>query len=181
MRPDVTFGQAGTGTADGQRPDQVETSFLQLVMKKVWEVERAAGSNRLRASTLERLGGAKGIVRAHLTEGLNRLAPEEKDVAAHLFQFLVTRSGQKVAHTAEDLADFSGDDSAAVRRVLERLASRDVWILRRVEAAAGEEGSEGSYEIYHDTLGEPILAWRSAYLQHTHEREAREEARTTPF
>ena len=59
-----------------------------------------------------------------------------------------------MAHTAEDLADFSGDDSAAVRRVLERLASRDVWILRRVEAAAGEEGSEGSYEIYHDTLGE---------------------------
>jgi WD40 repeat protein len=175
--PDVTFGQAGAGTADGRPSDQIETSFLQLVMKKIWEVERAAGSSKLRASTLERLGGAKGIVRAHLTEGLDRLAPEEKKVAAHVFQFLVTRSGQKVAHTADDLADFSDDDPAAVRNVLERLSSRDVRILRRVEAAAGEEGSEGSYEIYHDTLGEPILEWRSTHLQELHEQAAHEQAR----
>ena len=47
------------------------------------------------------------------------LNPEEKDVAAHIFQFLVTRSGQKVAHTAVDLADFSTLELQKVTAVLE--------------------------------------------------------------
>jgi WD40 repeat protein len=177
VRPDLGFGQAGTGTANTERPDRIETTFLQLVMTKLWDTERAAGSNVLRLSTLTSLGGARGIVRAHLNEGLDLLSPEEQDVAAHIFQFLVTRSGQKVAHTAVDLADFSSHDLDEVTQVLDRLSRRDTWILRRIDPALGEEARGSLYEIYHDTLGEPILAWRSAYLQHRHERAAREEAR----
>src|SRR5205823_1247132 len=71
VRPDLGFGQAGTGTPGTERPDRIETTFLQLVMTKLWETERAAGSPVLRASTLKALGGAKGIVRAHLNEGLD--------------------------------------------------------------------------------------------------------------
>lgn len=163
-RPDLTFGQAGAGTADGGRPDRVEAPFLQLIMRRLWAVERQAGSAVLRASTLHDLGGAKGIVRSHLNEGLDLLTRKEKNIAAHLFQFLVTRSGQKVAHTALDLADFSGLDLQPVTAVLERLSRPEVRILRRVEAAAGEEDAGALYEIYHDTLGEPILAWRSAHF-----------------
>jgi WD40 repeat protein len=177
VRPDLGFGQSGTGTAAGERPDRIETTFLQLVMTKLWETERAAGSNVLRASTLKALGGAKGIVRAHLNEGLDLLTAEEKDVAAHIFQFLVTRSGQKVAHTAVDLTDFSGVPLRAVTEVLERLSRRDVWILRRVDPAVGEKETGSLYEIYHDTLGEPILAWRSAHLQRMNERKANKRAR----
>jgi WD40 repeat protein len=179
VRPDLGFGQAGTGTADAdaERPDRIETTFLQLVMTKLWETERAAGSKVLRVSTLNDLGGAKGIVRARLNEGLDLLTPAEKDVAAHVFQFLVTRSGQKVAHTAVDLADFSGEPLRAVTEVLERLSRRDVWILRRVDPAVGEKETGSLYEIYHDTLGEPILAWRSAHLQRMNERKANERAR----
>ena len=177
VRPDLGFGQAGTGTAGAERPDRIETTFLQLVMTKLWETERAAGSSVLRASTLTDLGGAKGIVRAHLNEGHDLLTPREKDVAAHIFQFLVTRSGQKVAHTAVDLAHFSDLPLDEVTKVLERLSRRDVWILRRVEPAVGAKGSGSLYEIYHDTLGEPILAWRSAHLQRINERKANERAR----
>jgi WD40 repeat protein len=177
VRPDLGFGQAGTGTADTERPDRIETTFLQLVMTKLWDTERAAGSNVLRLATLEELGGAKGIVRAHLNEGLDLLTPEEKDTAAHIFQFLVTRSGQKVAHTAVDLADFSDEPLPEVTRVLERLSRRDAWILRRVDPAVGEEHTGSRYEIYHDTLGEPILAWRSAHLQRMNERKANQRAR----
>ena len=177
VRPDLGFGQSGTGTADTERPNRVEATFLQLVMSKLWEVERAAGSRVLRVSTLHDLGDAKGIVRAHLNEGLDLLSPEEKDVAAHVFQFLVTRSGHKVAHTADDLADFTNLELEQVTSVLDRLSSPNVWILRRVDAVAGEEGEEARYEIYHDTLGEPILAWRSAHLQRIHERRAVESAR----
>jgi WD40 repeat protein len=177
VRPDLGFGQAGTGTAGTERPDRIETTFLQLVMTKLWETERAAGSPVLRASTLKALGGAKGIVRAHLNEGLDLLTPDEKTVAAHIFQFLVTRSGQKVAHTAVDLADFSSLPLDAVTKVLERLSRRDAWILRRVDPAVGEEGIGSLYEIYHDTLGEPILAWRSTHLQRVNERKANKRAR----
>jgi WD40 repeat protein len=177
VRPDLGFGQAGTGTAGAERPDRIETTFLQLVMTKLWETEREAKSKVLRLSTLNSLGGAKGIVRAHLNEGLGLLSSDEKDVAAHIFQFLVTRSGQKVAHTAVDLADFSSIRLPAVTEVLERLSRRDVWILRRVDPAVGEKDTGPLYEIYHDTLGEPILAWRSAHLQRINERKANERTR----
>jgi WD40 repeat protein len=177
VRPDLGFGQAGTGTANTERPDRIETTFLQLVMTKLWETERERASSVLRLATLKDLGGAKGIVRAHLNEGLDLLSANEKGVAAHLFQFLVTRSGQKVAHTAVDLADFSGHDLDKVTPVLDRLSRRDAWILRRVDPAIGEEARGSLYEIYHDTLGEPILEWRSAHLQRMHEREANERAR----
>jgi WD40 repeat protein len=177
VRPDLGFGEAGTGTADTERPNRIETTFLQLVMTKLWETERDHGSKALRLSTLEGLGGAKGIVRAHLNEALDLLSPAEKDVAAHIFQFLVTRSGQKVAHTAVDLADFSGKPLREVTQVLERLSRRDAWILRRVDPAVGEETGGSRYEIYHDTLGEPILEWRSTHLQELHERAAHEQTR----
>jgi WD40 repeat protein len=177
VRPDLGFGEAGTGTADTERPNRIETTFLQLVMTKLWETERDRGSKVLRLSTLEDLGGAKGIVRAHLNEALDLLSAAEQDVAAHIFQFLVTRSGQKVAHTAVDLADFSGRPLHEVTQVLERLSRRDAWILRRVDPAVGEETSGSRYEIYHDTLGEPILEWRSTHLQQLHEQEAHEQAR----
>ena len=67
--------------------------------------------------------------------------------------------------TTRILADFSDLPLDAVTGVLQRLARPDVRILRRVEAAAGAADDGARYEIDHDTLGEPILAWRSAYRE----------------
>ena len=89
---------------DGAAPDvgatgpvRVETAYLQLVMKRLWDEEIAAGSQRLRLETLHRLGGADTIVHGHLDEVMAKLPDDQRDAAAAAFRFLVTAGGRKIA------------------------------------------------------------------------------------
>ena len=129
-------------------------------MERLWEVEREQGSTTLRAATLERLGGAAQIVAAHLERAMDALTPAQQEIASALFRQLVTPSGAKIAHAASDLAGYAGVPEDEALGVLEALAARR--ILR--------PGDNGSYEIYHDVLAAPILAWRARYV---HARGAR--------
>jgi WD40 repeat protein len=155
----VDLGQTGRGVVRGREPreDRIEAPYLQLVMRRLWEAEEEAGSRTLRASTLVDLGGAEEIVRAHLERALDSLTPGQRDIASAVFDHLVTPSGTKIAHTVPDLARYAGVDEAALDPVVSALA-RD-RILR--PAAAG--GGAPRYEIYHDVLGEAVLAWRVSH------------------
>ena len=154
----------GLGTVEGDPVGtRVEAPYLQLVMQRLWEEERAAGSNVLRAATLTRLGGAQHIVEEHLDGAMAELSLNEKDVAARLFEHLVTPSGTKIAHEVSDLADFGNAGTGEVELLLSTLAGRR--IVRSVDD--GER-----YEIFHDVLAQPVLAWRAGYEA---ERELEEE------
>ena len=51
---------AGRGVVPGSaRRGRVEAPYLQLVMERLWELERARGSSVLRAETLAELGGVR--------------------------------------------------------------------------------------------------------------------------
>ena len=168
----VALATQGRGTAGGRSTGAgaggiVETPYLQLVMKTLWEREQAAGSRMLRLETLRRVGGATDVVRAHVDEVVGRLTPAQQDIAASALHFLVTPSGAKVAHTAPDLATYAGADPRGVGRVLERLCGGDARLLRRVAPAAGHD--EPRYEVFHDVLAPAILDWRSR-LQARRER-----------
>ena len=130
-------------------------------MQRIWDEERASGSGMLRAETLERLGGAQHIVEEHLEGALEELTTNQKDIAARLFNHLVTPSGTKIAHEVADLADFGRVPVEELRPVLDTLAERR--ILRSLE-----EGGDVRYEIFHDVLAQPVLAWRT---RHRTERE----------
>ena len=151
-RPDRDGGsRAVTGA------DEIETPFLQLVMTRLWECERAQGSSVLRTSTLDKeLGGAEVIVRNHVSRALAGLAGLELEAATDIFGDLVTPSGVKVAHTVDDLARMTAHPQATVAAVVARLYEER--ILRAVDPAPGT--SEPRYEIYHDRLASPILDWR---------------------
>jgi WD40 repeat protein len=152
----------GLGGVEGDAASvRIEAPYLQLVMQRLWEEERAGESSELRAETLERLGGAQHIVEEHLEGALDELAPEQRDVAARLFNHLVTPSGTKIAHEVSDLADFGDVPAEDVQPVLEALSERR--ILRSLE-----EGGTVRYEIFHDVLAHPMLAWRA---RHRAERE----------
>jgi WD40 repeat protein len=152
----------GVGAVDETTPDaRIEAPYLQLVLQRLWDEERAAGSDELRAETLERLGGAEHIVEEHLQGAMDELTPEQKEVAARLFNHLVTPSGMKIAHEVSDLAEFGRVSSDELRPILATLADRR--ILRSVDEGAGIR-----YEIFHDVLGQPVLAWRT---RHRTERE----------
>jgi WD40 repeat protein len=161
----VEIARSGRGAAveSGSRGG-IEAPFLQLVMERLWEAEAAAASNVLRLETVERLGGAEQIVRDHLDRALDALDPAQRDVAAAVFNHLVTQSGTKVAHDASDLAGYVGAAPSEVAPVLSALAAER--ILRPVPGAPGSD--QPRYEIYHDILADAVLDWRT---RHESERE----------
>ena len=170
-RGQVTIGDRAAPEVEPAGTARVETAYLQLVMKRLWDEERASGSQRLRLETLERLGGADTIVRGHLDDVLARLTSEQRDAAAAGFRFLVTSSGRKIALSAEELREFSDADASALEPALEHLERER--ILRPVPS--DDRDGVARHEIYHDVLAPAVLDWRRRHLQE-HER-AETEAR----
>lgn len=167
----IQHGFGGQGEVDGGASGvRIEAPYLQLVMERLWDVERAEHSPRLRLATLERLGGSEQIVAEHLALALASLTPRQQDIAAALFNHLVTPSGAKIAHDVHDLAEYAAVDEAEALPVLESLAANR--ILRTV---AEDSDVAAGYEIFHDVLAGVVLAWRT---QHMAER-ALERERTT--
>lgn len=165
---------AGAQTGKGVVSDsaRVETPFLQMVLMKVWDAERAAKSGIMRAATLDRLGGAQEIVRDHVDSFMATLPAAEREASSCIFDRLVTPSGSKIAYNAADLREFAGEQGASIPPLLERLSDRNVRILRAV-APAGDS-VEIRYEIFHDVLSSALLAWRARYLR---EKEGEKERR----
>jgi WD40 repeat protein len=147
-------------------------------MTRLWDWEREHGSRVLRKTTLEgELGGAERIVRNHVDRALAGLGAEEVETATDIFHDLVTPSGVKVAHTAEDLAQMSAHSEDTVESVVRKLYVER--ILRAVDPAPGTTNAR--YELFHDRLAAPVLEWRvqqeNARLERA-KREAELEAHT---
>lgn len=169
----VSAGPHGGSGAARAEEGYIEAPFLQLVMVRLWEEEMGAGSNALRRATLDRLKGAKEIVRTHLDDVMSRLEATSQAVCASFFDRLVTPTGSKVACSGEDLARWAGDLAPQVPAALE-LLSRD-RILRTVAAPDNPEATR--YEIFHDVLAPAILDWRRRYVEDQERALAVEQAR----
>ena len=152
---------------DQAGPQRVETPFLQIVMLRLWEEEKAQGSTQIHAATLERLGGPAAIVRQYLDTFMDNLSRGQQKISAQIFYHLVTPSGTKIAQSAHDLAYFTSIPEEHITEVL--LALSGPARLLRTVSALGEGGSR--YEIFHDALARPMLDWRRRFL----ERQRREE------
>ena len=133
-----------------------------MVLTRLWAREVEEGSRRLRVSTLEALGGPERIVRTHLDEALDGLPPEQQEVAAAVFHYLVTPSGSKIGHSAVDLANYTRFSEQRVRAVLAALAAADARIVRALPGPPGLD-EEPRYEIFHDVLAPAILGWRAQW------------------
>jgi WD40 repeat protein len=160
------------GRPRGEDEKPIETTYLQLVMKRLWDEERARGSRILRLETLVDLGGPETIIRTHVDTAMAELPVAEQSAAATFVRFLVTATGTKIAWTAEDLADFSGVPKSEVEPVLRRLAAGELHILRPI--ASPESGKEPRYEIFHDALARPLLDWRRRHYANELERKRAE-------
>jgi WD40 repeat protein len=174
----VIIGQAGRGIVEEPEErgthDRIETPYLQLVMTRLWTETIRVGSDVLRLETLDELGGAQRIVRTHLDKAMQELPEREQDIAARVFHHLVTPSGTKIAHTASDLSQYEDVPEADLKRVLEKLSSSEVRILRPVASSADAPDAH-RYEIYHDVLAAAILDWRNRYVAATEQAETERE------
>ncbi len=162
---------AGEGLAGGTTiSDQIEAPYLQLALRELWEAEVEDGSTRLRKATLERLGGAETIARGHLDLVVQGLNDDDREICRRIFDRLVTPSGGKVALSAFDLARHAGDDvlSSAVEPLLRRLTEGRQRLLRPVTRQVG--GAE-KFEIFHDVLARPMLAWAERQAKELAERQ----------
>ena len=162
----IVIGQAGGGVVEHHEPEhdepeqsRVETPFLQLVMSRLWSEEEGRHSHVLRAKTLEDLGGAEEIVRRHLDDAMSALGPEERDVAARMLHQLVTPSGARIVHKADDLAGYAGVSLEVAEPILEQLDERR--ILRTIDPAPGEKTPR--FEIRHDVLAGAVVEWGRQY------------------
>ena len=166
----VVLGEAGRGAIALENADaQIETPYLQLVLTRLWERERMGGSNVLQLATLKQLGGTEEIVRAHLQHAIDDLSPEQRAIAASVFDRLVTPSGTKIAQTARDLARYARVSEQDLTDILERLSGGQNRILRPV-APSPERPDEPRYEIFHDVLSDAILEWRAKYEKEQEQR-----------
>jgi hypothetical protein len=161
------LGQGGRGgVAKSHRASigsaRIEAPYLQLVLTRIWDKELGDGSRVLRRATLDRLEGAKKIVRTHLEQVMAGFGKEEGRVASRIFKFLVTPSGSKIAYSLEDLAYHAELRPEQVKPVLTKLTSPKMRVLR-VVAASGNQSER--YEIFHDALAPAILGWRTRYMQ----------------
>jgi hypothetical protein len=182
FRPDqLAPDQGGVGRlaeGNGSQPyrDEIEASYLQLVMERLWETELENGSRKLRLTTLDELGGAQTIVRTHVDRALGGLPDEEREAAVAIFHHLVTPSRTKIALAASDLADYIGYPADETNALLQRLADNQTRILRPVPPPPGRmDGSR--FEISHDLLAPAILDWdrRHKALRLEREKEAAEQ------
>ena len=177
--PPLSAPPAGGAPHSVPTAEGVETPVLQLLLTRLWATERRQGSNVLRLQTFnEQLGGAEKIVSTYLNEVMGGLTETERDVAARVFQFLVTPSGTKIAMDPKTLAGWAGLEGEQAEKqvtdLLEKLSShqptapsderadlRHAHVLRKVTAPQQPD----RYEIFHDALGGAIRGWRAEYLQ----------------
>ena len=155
----VDLGSTGRGVALTVHDEKrIEAPYLQLVLARLWDVERERGSRVMRFATLTELGGAERIVQDHLERAMAELSPQEKVAAAAMYHFLVTPSGTKIAHGLSDLAGYASVEEREAGDVLRRLTAE------RIVRASSENGpSTTRYEIFHDVLAGAVVAWRTRY------------------
>ncbi|HEY2907190.1 MAG TPA: hypothetical protein VGJ29_14910, partial [Vicinamibacterales bacterium] len=160
MAPSLSGGVAGVHAAEER--GLVETAYLQLVLTELWRAASArTGPRVLDSATLDALGGAKAIVRRHVSVELGRLSKEGREIAVRLFQHLVTPSGAKYALRTEDLVALAGFPRERVTPVLTALTA--ARLLRRIDPPE-------RYEIFHDAFAVAMLEWRQEYVQHRRQR-----------
>ncbi|HEY2354935.1 MAG TPA: hypothetical protein VGH79_08585 [Gaiellaceae bacterium] len=163
---DAVLDEASTATG-------VEAPYLQLVLERLWERERAEDSHTLRLETFRRIGGSRAVVHEHVQSALEQLAPAEQEAATRVVRQLVTPSGRKLSHEAGDLAEYAAVEPAQLRDLLEELGRR-----RIVRGVDGTPGAAARYEIFHDVLGPPLLSWQQEHqLRDERKRAARQRRR----
>ncbi|HEY5074541.1 MAG TPA: hypothetical protein VII34_07555, partial [Pyrinomonadaceae bacterium] len=150
---------------------EIETPLLQMVLTRLWDEERAAGSRVLRLQTFEKLGRAANIARTHLDTVMKKLTESEWNDAASILRYLVTPSGTKIAQETGALASWTELAEPRVQAILNRLSAPDMRILRTMQAP----GQPMRYEIFHDVLAQAILTWRRRYVARQQEERIRRE------
>ncbi|HJQ67515.1 MAG TPA: tetratricopeptide repeat protein [Blastocatellia bacterium] len=156
-------GKAYRKQESSETASRIETPRLQLVMARLWREEMSAGSRTLRLETLKRLRGADEIVRSYLNEGMSKLSRRQRALAAKVFLYLVTPTGEKQAYTVSSLANRTGANRERLIELLDRLRNDTLHPILNVSSQSSQ--GDPYYELSHDTLAPAVEAWRVQFIK----------------
>jgi hypothetical protein len=168
---EIDVGRGRGVVAGAARASGIEAPFLQLVMQRLWQESSSRGDAVLTRNLLDRLGGTGRVVADHLAGALAQLSADQRDVAAEMFHHLVTPGGSKILHELGDLAMYAGRSEEDAASVLETLAEH------RIVRRHADESGRRRYEIFHDVLAPPVLAWRAQHVTEARFQQALEDSR----
>jgi hypothetical protein len=165
---------------------RVVAPFLQLALQAVWREDVEVGRrNILRVATLRQMTAGDGpvdpssaepgqdgttrtpdkmlvglLVQQHLDRILDR-PPEVQEIAARLFDRMVTSSGGKVAISLPDdlHSVLTTDQIAIAEKLLIELSSAGENALVRHGGVDEHTRGRNRFEILHDALAAPLLDW----------------------
>jgi hypothetical protein len=141
--------------------DQVKAPYLQLVVTRWWETEKAQKSPALRRTTLrDKLGGVKRIADTHFAETIKALHPSQRLLAARMFEVMVTPSGRKMALSLSELPG-ADRDPAGTKGVIDELYKKR--IVAALPPPPGARPDDPCYAFAHDNLARAALEWRKDF------------------
>jgi energy-coupling factor transporter ATP-binding protein EcfA2 len=155
---------AGDTTAvGGTVGGRIEAPFLQLLLERLWRATVADRDHKLTSARLAALGGAELIVENHILEAIARLSKSEQAIASDCFRFLVSSDRTKIAQRSRDLADWTRRPEPQVTAALGKLCSGESGRILRAVSPPLDDPDAATYELFHDVLAAPILAWRRGH------------------
>ncbi len=145
-------------TAQGGETQEVQASYLQLVLTRWWGREAMRGSRVMSWGTLEKeMGGVQHIVEIYVKDTLATLTPDDMRLVNEAFGEMLTPAGGRVVKTWSQLAAVS-TDRERLSRLLEQLLTAK--ILAMVAPPRESRPDERRYEFAHDVVAKAALEWR---------------------
>ena len=135
----------------------VDPPYLQIVCAYLWRLKEEQ-ETVLRLASYQKAGGIDGILNYFLDDALTRLSPAEKQLASRAFDYLAAQSGLKMAYPLDVLARILKVEQTKLGKVLAKLATGDMRILRDQE-----RDEVVWYELYHDMFSDSIEKWNNRW------------------
>ena len=152
----IELALGGLGTVDGEPvATRIEAPYLQLVMQRLWEEERAAGSSvcaRRRSRGWAALGTSSRSTSTVPWPSCLRSRRRSRPASSTTSSRLRGRRSPTRSRTSPTSA---GVPSAR--------SSRCCATLSAAGSCARSTRVVSRYEIFHDVLAQPVLAWRVGY------------------
>jgi hypothetical protein len=157
---DEIIRSLSTATTEGAvSRGRVDLPFLQLVLHRLWELERQSGGLILRRATLAAAGNVRGLFDQSVFDTIAALPEIDQMRIATFIGYLVTPSGVRIAQTESDLAIFADCPLEDVRRLIDVLADQRIVSISK---AAGEGGR--SCRVTYDQISGALLDWRRRFV-----------------
>jgi flagellar basal body-associated protein FliL len=188
---DLQTYDAASFATEGAAPG-IETPFLQIVCKELWEAavgepEKGHGqlaqeggntpaemliAKRLTLELYDRLGRHEKIIRCYIERLMQPFSVKQKGEVAEVLRLLAPPGGVKQPWDASHLSDQTHLPDGRVDEILRYLSASGVWVLR-------ERLINGRpwYELYHDALIRILSPWLEEQLSEKKKQEWEQERR----